>query len=86
MKQGKDIRDASGRPEDPKAAKEVMAVSFVLVEQAHGAFGLRLVLNEEVLRAIRAQGAVESFLQNVDELYAHFRSRFQNPEKPSRPH
>ncbi|HET9184467.1 MAG TPA: hypothetical protein VFP59_20285 [Candidatus Angelobacter sp.] len=86
MKQGKDIRDASGRPEDPNAFKEVMAVSFVLVEQAPGAFGLRLVVNDEVLSAIRSQGGLESFLQNVDELYAQFRSLFQNPDKPSRPH
>lgn len=85
MKRGKDIRDASGRPEDSNAPKEVMAVMFVLVEQAPGAFKLRLVTNNEVLEAIRSQGGLETFLENTDELYADFRNRFQNTADPSRP-
>jgi hypothetical protein len=86
MKRGKDIRDASGRPEGPNAAKEVMAVMFVLVEKAPGAFTLRLVQNNEVLNAIRSQGALQTFLNDVDELYANFRSHCQTLQNPSRPH
>jgi hypothetical protein len=86
MKRGKDMRDTSGRPEDPNAAKEVMAVMFVLVEQTPGAFKLRLVQNNEVLDALRSQGALQTFLNDMDELYANFRSQFQAPQNPSRPH
>jgi hypothetical protein len=86
MKRGKDMRDASGRPEDPNAAKEIMAVMFVLVEKAPGAFTLRLVQNNEVLNAIRSQGALQTFLNDVDELYANFRSHCQTLQNPSRPH
>jgi hypothetical protein len=86
MKRGKDIRNATGHPNDPNAAKEVMAVMFVLVEKAPGAFTLRLVQNNEVLNSIRSQGALEIFLNDVDELYANFRSQFQAPQNPSRPH
>jgi hypothetical protein len=85
MKRGKDMRDTSGRPEDPNAAKEVMAVMFVLVEQTPGAFKLRLVQNNEVLDALSSQGALQTFLNDVDELYANFRSQFQAPQNPSRP-
>jgi hypothetical protein len=38
MERGKDIWHASGHPEDPNAAKEIMAVMFVLVEKTPGAF------------------------------------------------
>jgi hypothetical protein len=85
MKRGKDMRDTSGRPEDPNAAKEVMAVMFVLVEQTPGAFKLRLVQNNEVLDALSSQGVLQTFLNDVDELYANFRSQFQAPQNPSRP-
>jgi hypothetical protein len=86
MKRGKDIRNASGDPEDPKAAKEVMAMMFVLVEKTPGAFTLRLIQNDEVIHALRSQGALPGFLNDVDELYANFRRQWQNPENPSRPH
>jgi hypothetical protein len=85
MKRGKDIRDASGRPEGPNAAKEVMAVMFVLVEKAPGAFTLRLVQNNEILNALRSQGALQTFLNDMDDLYANFRSQ-QPLQNPSRPH
>jgi len=75
----------SGHPDDPNAAKEVMALMFVLVEKAPGAFTLRLVQNDEVLSTIRSQGALQTFLNDVDELYANFRSQFQTPQNPSRP-
>ncbi|GEM_PF-675309 len=85
MKRGRDIRNMSGHPDDPNAAKEVMALMFVLVEKAPGAFTLRLVQNDEVLSTIRSQGALQTFLNDVDELYANFRSQFQTPQNPSRP-
>jgi hypothetical protein len=85
MKRGKDIRDVAGRPEDRNAAKEVMAVMFVLVEKAPSAFTLRLVQNDEVINALRSQGAMQTFLNDVDELYANFRSQFPSPQNPSRP-
>jgi hypothetical protein len=86
MKRGKDVRYATGRPENPNAAKEVMAVMFVLVEQTPGAFTLRLVLNDEVINAVRSQGALQSFLEEADELYANFRTQFEAPQNPSRTH
>jgi hypothetical protein len=52
------VRDSNGRPEDRNDSKEVMAVMFVLVEKASGAFTLRLVQNDEVIRALRSQGAL----------------------------
>jgi hypothetical protein len=86
MKRGKDIRNAAGRIEDPNAAKEVMALMFVLVEKIPGAFTLRLVKNDEVLNALRSQGALQEFLNEADELYADFRSQVEDPQNPSRTH
>ena len=77
MKYGKDIRDASGH-----TAKEITALSFVMVEQAPGAFRLRFVVNDDLIGDIRAQGALQSFLHDVDELYGEFRSRFDSGELP----
>jgi hypothetical protein len=86
MKRGRDIRDASGRPEDPSAAKEVMAMMFVLVEKTPGAFTLRLVQNEEVIGALRSQGAVQTFLDDADQLYADWRNQFEDPQNHSPVH
>jgi hypothetical protein len=80
MERGKDIRHASGHPEDPNAAKEIMAVMFVLVEKTPGLFTLRLLQNDEVIQALRSQGALPGFLNEADELYAHFRSQFDDPQ------
>jgi hypothetical protein len=85
MKHGKDMRNATGRPEDPNAAKEVMALMFALVEKAPGAFTLRLVLNEDLINALRSQGSLGQFLDDADELYADFRSRFQSPQNQAPP-
>jgi hypothetical protein len=82
MQHGKDMRDASGRSEDRNAAREVMAVMFVLVEKAPGAFTWRLVQNDGVVRALRFQGALPGSLSDVDELYADFRSQFEGCQKP----
>lgn len=84
MKRGKDIRNAKGRPEDPNAAKEVMAVMLVLVESAPGAFTLRLVQNNEVIDVLRSQGAIRTFLTEADELYADWRTQCEGPQNSHR--
>jgi hypothetical protein len=86
MERGRDIRDARGYPENLDAAKEIMAVMFVLVEKTPGAFRLRLVQNDEVIHALCSQGALQEFLNEANELYAHFRSQFEDPQNPVRTH
>jgi hypothetical protein len=86
MKRGKEIRDAAGHQENPNAAKEIMAMMLVLVEKTPGAFALRLVLNEELIHALRSQGSLQQLLDDADELYADFRSRCESSQNPSRPH
>jgi hypothetical protein len=49
---------------------------FVMVENAPGAFTLRLVSDEDVIGDIRQQGALDTFLADINELYADFRRRF----------
>lgn len=83
MKRGRDIRDATGRRENASAAKEVMALMLVLVEKTPGAFTLRLVQNDEVISALRSQGAVQTFLDDADALYADWRSQFKGPQNPT---
>jgi hypothetical protein len=68
----------------PECPKEVMAVMFVLVEKAPGAFTLRLAQNDEVIKALDAQGAMQTFLNDADELYANWRNQLGGPQKPSR--
>ena len=82
MKSGKDLRDSKGRSIDSTSPKEVMAVMFVMVEAASGAFRLRLVSNDDLIRDLKAQGAMEGFLADVDQLYAEFRSRFEETGTP----
>jgi hypothetical protein len=55
------------------------------VEKGPGAFSLRFVCNEDVLTDLRAQGALETFLTDVDELYAEFRKRFEDTKTRERP-
>lgn len=86
MKRGKDIRDATGRPEAPNPAKEVMAVMFVLVEKMPGAFTLRLVQNDEVIDSLRSQGALPTFLNDVDALFAGWHSQLESPHNPRQAH
>lgn len=52
---------------------------FVMVEKAPGAFTLRVVSNDDLIRDLEAQGALETFLADADRLYAEFRSRFKKP-------
>ncbi len=84
MKSGKDLRDLKGRSIESISPKEVMAVMFVMVEAASGAFRLRLVSNDDLIGDLKAQGALEGFLADVDRLYAEFRSRFENSGTPRR--
>ncbi len=58
---------------------------FVMVEKGLGAFALRFVCNEDVLTDLRAQGALATFLTDVDELYAEFRKRFEDTKTRERP-
>jgi hypothetical protein len=76
MKREKDLRDPKGQPIKPEASREVPVLMFVMVETAPDAFTLRLVCNEDVLGDIRQQGALDTFLVDIDELYADFRRRF----------
>jgi hypothetical protein len=50
-----------------------------------GAFSLRFVSNEDVLTDLRAQGALDTFLTDVDELYVEFRKRFEDAKTRERP-
>ena len=85
MKRGKDLRDSKGQPVEPTAPKEIMALMFALVETAPGAFKTRFVSNDDLIRDLQAQGALEIFLADVDLLYAEFRSRFEDFESRQRP-
>ena len=76
MKRGNDWRDSKGQPTKPEAPKELPLLMFVMVEKALGAFTLRLVCNEDVLGDVRHQGALDTLLADIDELYADFRRRF----------
>jgi hypothetical protein len=84
MKSGKDLRDLKGQPTEPTEPNELMALMFVMVEASPGAFRLRLVSNDDLIRDLKAQGAMEGFLADVDRLYAEFRSRFENSGTPRR--
>jgi hypothetical protein len=86
MKSGKDLRDSKGQPIESTAPKELMALMFAMVEASPGAFRLRLVSNDDLIRDLQAQGAVVGFLADVDQLYAEFRSRFGDAEAPQRLH
>jgi hypothetical protein len=75
-KDGKDVRDSTGQPNDPNAAKEIPALTFTMVEKAPDTFTLRLVANDNLIEELRQQGALERFLEDADQLYADFRRRF----------
>jgi hypothetical protein len=85
MKRGKEVRDSKGQPTGSEAPKEVPVRMFVMVEKGLGAFSLRFVCNEDVLTDLRAQGALDTFLTHVDELYAEFRKRFEDTKTREHP-
>jgi hypothetical protein len=68
MKRGKEVRDSKGQPTGLEAPKEVPVLMLVMVEKGPGAFSLRFVCNEDVLTDLRAQGALDTFLTDVDDL------------------
>ena len=82
MKRGKALRDSKGQPTAPNAI-EIPVVMFVLAEKSPGAFILRIVTNEDVLNDIKKQCALDTFLRDVDQLYADFRGRFDE-KRPKR--
>jgi hypothetical protein len=77
MKRGKDVRNPTGKPLDPSAPHEVSALMFTMVERSPGAFTLRFVCNEDLIRDLRAQGALETFLDDAEALFRDFRSRLE---------
>jgi hypothetical protein len=85
MKRGKEVRDSKGQPTGSEAPKQVPVLMFVVVEKGPGAFSLRFVCNEDVLTDLWAQGALDTFLTDVDELYAEFRKRFEGTKTRERP-
>jgi hypothetical protein len=61
MKRGKDVRSSRGESLDPSAPHEVPALMFTMVEQSPGAFKLRFVCNEDLIRSLGAQGCAPDF-------------------------
>ena len=62
---------------------------FVMVEKGPGAFSLRFVCNEDVLTDLRAQGALDTFLTDVESSTWNFASalkirKLANAETDSR--
>ena len=83
MKRGKEFRDPRGHPTKRDAPNEIPVLMFVMVEKATRAFTLRCVSNDTVIDDLRKQGALDTFLTDADELYAEFRKRFENRERPN---
>jgi hypothetical protein len=77
MKRGKDVRNPTGKPLDPSAPREVSALMFTMVEKTPGAFPLRFFCNKDLIRDLRAQGALETFLDDAEALFRDFRSRLE---------
>ena len=85
MNHGKEVRSSKGEAIQPGAANEIMALMFVRVEQAPGAFSLRFVSNDDLLRDLQSQNMLQSFLDDVDRLYTDFCKRFSNTRSAERP-
>lgn len=77
MKRGKDVRNPIGKPLDPHAPREITVLQFVMVEKSPGAFTLRFVSNDDLLRDLHAQGALRGFLDDAEALFRDFRSRIE---------
>lgn len=73
MKPGKEFRSANGQTMQPRSTNEIMALMFMMVEQAPGAFSLRFISNDDLLEDLKSQNMLQSFLDDVDGLYADFR-------------
>ena len=84
MKRGKEVRrDPRGNPIKRDAPNEIPVLTFVMVEKATGAFTLRCVSNDTVIDDLRKLRCARHFLTDADELYAEFRKRFANRERPN---
>lgn len=59
-----------------------MALMFVMVEQALGAFSLPFVANDDLLKDLQKHGMLQSFLDDVDKLYTEFRD-MQSAVRPN---
>lgn len=81
MKRGKETRTARGQQTQSDSANEIMALMFVMVEQAPGAFRLRFVTNDDLLEDLQKHGVLQGFLEDVDKLYTEFRERFADATK-----
>lgn len=71
MKRGKGRYDYRGQPLDPNAPHEIPALQF-MVEKSPGAFTLRFVSNEDLIRDLQAQGALDSSLDDAETLFSRF--------------
>ena len=55
---------------------------FVMDEESPGAFQLRFVSNDGLRKDLQEQGALQTFLDDADQLYADFRERFKGLPTP----
>ena len=85
MKRGKETRTAIGEQTDATSPNEIMALPFVMVEQAPGAFSLRFVANDDLLENFQKHGMLQSFHDDIDKLYTEFREGFANTQSAVRP-
>jgi len=84
MKRGKDIRDSKLEPFDENAPREAQVLAFTLVERSRGAYSLRFVCNEDLIRDLQTQGALDTFLEEAEQLFNDFRARIKSLS-PGRP-
>jgi len=84
MKRGKDVRNSKLEPLNEDAPREVQVLAFTLTERSRGAYSLRFVCNEDLIRDLQAQGALGTFLDEAGELFNDFRERLKSMS-PGRP-
>jgi hypothetical protein len=84
MKHRKDVRNSKGQPLEPNAPHEVQVLAFTMVERSPNAFKLRFVWNEDLIRDLRAQGTLDTFLDDAEDVFSEFRNRLEE-DKPRRP-
>lgn len=85
MKRGKEVRTRMGQQMSAKPTNEIMALMFVMVERAPGAFTLRFVSNDDLLQHLQQQRMLPDFLNDVDRLYSDFRKRMEDTLSAARP-
>ena len=84
MKRGKDVRNSKLESLDENAPREVQVLAFTLIERSSGAYSLRFVCNEDLIRDLQAQGSLDTFLEEAGELFNDFRERIKSlsPRQP----